>query len=132
MEEGTLEEHKDIEGGKHLGNLHKHKLDRTRTTKSNIENVIKNKGKAEKSFVNIIDEDWSLVLNMMLGIRNAVRSIKSGEIVLEQKHFWTKNNFELIHVKSGDAKKTVNIYIYRILYIIEHKQIYRLCTLCFP
>ena len=72
----------------------------------------------KKSFVNIVDDNWNLVLNMMIGIRNATKGINENElksITLTDQHFTIKFVYELIPKRTNHTKKKV-IYIY--IYII--------------
>ena len=100
-----MEEHKGEE--KKLNELNWSRLDRPKTNVQRASQVVKNVHKPrKKASVNIVDENWNLVLNMMLGIRNAIKSIAHDSIHLAPSHFLMKNSFELVHVKSASKKKS--------------------------
>lgn len=69
------------------------------------------KGKSEESggmnLVSFLNENWNLVISMMLGIRNAVASLlKEEEISHEQ--FKAKFGFQLIHKRTKASAKKVS------------------------
>ena len=86
---------------------------KVKSTENAYHNVHKRVKRVEEgTMVFIGDENWNLVLNMMIGIQMAVRSIKGlQEIICEEpKDFGLKYCFELIPRRFGDDKFTPTIY----------------------
>jgi 1-phosphatidylinositol-4-phosphate 5-kinase len=77
-----------------------------------FQNVHKRIKKAEGEMVFIGDDNWNMVLNMMIGIQMAVRSVKGlQEIICEEpKDFNLKYCFELIPRRFGDDNNHATIY----------------------
>ena len=85
-----------------------------------VNSVVQNVHKLKRhSSINIVDENWGLVLNIMLGIRNSIKStISYADNMITPDHFTIKHRFELVHIKSGKGEKAkVKQYLYIYIYI---------------
>ena len=83
--------------------------------------VCQNKTKNEDTsgFVNFMDANWNLVLHMMLGIRNAIKSLPLNAALrqLSTSDFAAKINYELVHLRTEKERENVLILPYIYIYI---------------
>jgi 1-phosphatidylinositol-4-phosphate 5-kinase len=75
-------------------------------------NVHKRLDKEKGKMIFIGDDNWNLVLNMMIGIQMAVRSVKGFQEMIyeEPKDFDLKYYFELIPRRFGNEEYNSTIY----------------------
>lgn len=77
-----------------------------------VHNVHKGIKTSEGQMIFFGDDNWNLVLNMMIGIQMAVRSVRGFQEMIyeEPKDFNLKYYFELIPRRFGDEEYASTIY----------------------
>ena len=78
-------------------------------TAHNIPKAAKAKGNKKGNFVSFGHQNWNLVLNMMIGIKVAVKSAVERPETLTLKDFKLKYIFELIPKRTSDVKDNYKI-----------------------
>ena len=70
------------------------------------------KGKVGKmDLVTFLNENWNLVVSMMLGIRNAVLSFRADEDITKEQ-FNSKFVFQLVHKRTKASAEKVYCFIF--------------------